>query len=213
MDDRNSDFETAAARRSNDGQTGTPTTYIPPEVRPDPQPSVPYSGAPTQPQPEAPAWTRPEQGGQAPGWTPPPAPQEQPIRTYGQPPVREQRRNGPPIVGPIILIGAGVLFLLNNLGIVDWGIWESLWRLWPIVLIAIGLDLLIGRRNPIISLAIVVLVIGAGAAVLVTTGGIRGAGNVESTGLAVPLAGAKSAEVDIDYGMGNLTVDGNGESG
>jgi hypothetical protein len=127
--------------------------------------------------------------------------------------VREQRRNGPPIVGPVILIGAGVLFLLNNLGIVDWGIWQSLWRLWPIVLIAIGLDLLIGRRNPLVSLAIVVLVIGAGAAVLVTTGGIRGAGNIESSGLSVPLASAKAADVDIDFGMGNLTVDGNGESG
>jgi hypothetical protein len=213
MNEKNSDFETEAARRSSDGQAGTPTTYIPPEVRPDPQPSVPYAGAPTQPQPEAPAWSQPGNNGSAQSWTPPAPAQEQPVRTYGPTVVREQRRNGPPIVGPILLIGAGALFLLNNLGIVDWGIWNDLWRLWPLILIAIGLDLLIGRRNPLISLVIILVVLGAGAAVLATTGGFRGAGPVESAGLSVPLNGAQSAEIDIDFGFGTLNVDGSGEAG
>jgi hypothetical protein len=213
VDERNSDFETAAARRSSDGQTGTPTTYIPPEVRPDPQPSAPHSGAPTQPQPEAPQWTQPGNNGSAQTWAPPPPAQEQPVRTYGPTVVREQRRNGPPIVGPILLIGAGVLFLLNNLGIVDWGVWNDLWRLWPLILIAIGLDLLIGRRNPLISLVIILVVIGAGAAFLASTGGLRGAGNVATSEVSVPLSGATRAEVDLNFGFGTLRVDGNGQTG
>jgi hypothetical protein len=216
MNERNSDFEVEAARRSGDAQTGTPTTYIPPEVRPDPPAQTPYNGtgysgtgAPTQPQPEPARWDQPAQSGAAPQWAPPPPPQEQPSRAYAPvAPVREHRRSGPPIVGPILLIGAGVLFLLNNLGIVDWAIWNDLWRLWPIVLIAIGLDLLVGRRNPLVSLIIVVLVLLAGGAVLFATGGFRGVGNPAQANLNVPLAGAQSARVDIDYGMGNLSLDG-----
>jgi hypothetical protein len=211
MDEKNSDFETESARRASTAATGTPTTYIPPEVRPDPQPQVPYSGAPTQPQPEAPRWTQPQSSGYS--QASPPAAAEQPVRTYGGAWAQGQRRHGPPIVGPILLIGAGVLFLLNNLGIVDWGIWNDLWRLWPLILIAIGLDLLVGRRNPLLSLVIVLLVLGAGAAVVASTGGFRGAGTIASTGLSVPLGSAKSAVVEIDHGAGNLNVDGNGENG
>lgn len=53
------------------------------------------------------------------------------------------RRNG--FIGPLLLIGLGVVFLLNNLGFLDWEIWSSLARLWPIILIALGLEILIGR--------------------------------------------------------------------
>ena len=51
------------------------------------------------------------------------------------------------IVGPTILIGAGAVLLLNTTGLVDWDIWAIMWRLWPVILIAIGLDILIGRRS------------------------------------------------------------------
>ena len=52
-------------------------------------------------------------------------------------PERPVRHGG--LVGPAILIGLGVVFLLNNLGMLDWGIWNILLRLWPLLLIAIGL--------------------------------------------------------------------------
>ncbi len=46
--------------------------------------------------------------------------------------------------GAIILIGLGVAFLLQNLGIITFD-WWSLLRFWPIFLILIGLDLLLAR--------------------------------------------------------------------
>jgi len=58
----------------------------------------------------------------------------------------EQRRWRGSLVGPIILIGLGIVFLLNNLGLLSWSVWEVILRLWPILLIAIGLDILLGRR-------------------------------------------------------------------
>lgn len=40
----------------------------------------------------------------------------------------------------VILIAIGVLLLLNTTGIVDFGFWHWIGRLWPVILIAIGLE-------------------------------------------------------------------------
>jgi hypothetical protein len=41
------------------------------------------------------------------------------------------------ISGPIVLIGLGFLFLVNNIR-PDFSIWRNLWRFWPFLLIALG---------------------------------------------------------------------------
>lgn len=48
------------------------------------------------------------------------------------------------LTGAIILIGFGVALLLQNLGVISID-WLSLLRYWPVFLILIGLDLLLGR--------------------------------------------------------------------
>lgn len=64
---------------------------------------------------------------------------------------------------PIVLIGVGVIWLLSNLHIIEAVTIESLLRLWPILLIVIGLDMLIGRRSSwlggLIGLGAVALVV------------------------------------------------------
>lgn len=47
-------------------------------------------------------------------------------------------------VGAFVLIGLGVLFLLDEIGVLHF---HSLWRFWPLVLIAIGIRVLIRRRG------------------------------------------------------------------
>ena len=56
-------------------------------------------------------------------------------------------RRGPDLFWPIILIGAGIIFLLSNLGVITGNPWPILWNLWPVLLIVIGLDILFGRRS------------------------------------------------------------------
>jgi multiple antibiotic resistance protein len=51
-----------------------------------------------------------------------------------------------PLVAPFLLIVFGTLFLLNNFGILDWSIWGELWRLWPLIPIAIGLEMVLGAE-------------------------------------------------------------------
>jgi len=53
---------------------------------------------------------------------------------------RNYRRHRPGLFGPLVLIAIGVIFLLNNLGIISGDFWENLLRFWPVILIAIGMD-------------------------------------------------------------------------
>jgi hypothetical protein len=65
------------------------------------------------------------------------------------------RRNE--IAGPVFMIGLGAVFLLSSLGFIGWGMWDILWRLWPVLLVAVGLEIIIGRRNLWVSSASVIL--------------------------------------------------------
>ena len=61
--------------------------------------------------------------------------------------VRAERRRAPSFFWPLVLIGAGALLLLSNLGYLSWSSWTVLLRLWPVLLIALGIDVLFGRRS------------------------------------------------------------------
>ena len=58
-------------------------------------------------------------------------------------------RRGGSVLFPILLIALGILFLTQTMGLVPWEIWGQLWRFWPVVLILIGIDIIVGRRSAI----------------------------------------------------------------
>src|SRR4030066_97949 len=60
------------------------------------------------------------------------------------PPARRRRYSGAFFFGSI-LITLGLVFLLDNLGVISWDVWDTVLRLWPVLLIAGGLDNLINR--------------------------------------------------------------------
>ena len=39
---------------------------------------------------------------------------------------------------PLLLVIAGILLLLNNLGVLEWSVWEEIAKLWPVLLILGG---------------------------------------------------------------------------
>jgi len=53
------------------------------------------------------------------------------------------RTDGPP-VGPAVMIGLGVIFLLNNLGLLRF---SQIFKFWPVALIGLGVYLLIERTR------------------------------------------------------------------
>lgn len=164
-------------------------------VKPYQSPHQQFQAPPvqTQPGPQHSAYTHPPQG---PAYVPPAEP--------------EPRRRG--FVGPLILIFIGLIFLLNNLGIVDVSIWELLWRLWPVWLIAIGVDLLFGRRGGWVgwlALAIAVTMLGGafyyGSVWPPFSPGYR-AEVGQPQAIDQPLDGAQEARVEIKSGVSRLTL-------
>lgn len=48
---------------------------------------------------------------------------------------------------PYLLILIGIIFLLNNLGLVSFSIWSILWKFWPVIIIFIGLNIIFGKSR------------------------------------------------------------------
>jgi hypothetical protein len=119
---------------------------------------------------------------------------------------RGSRRGG--LIGPAILIGLGIVFLLNNLGILSWSIWETLLRLWPVLLVAAGLDLILGRLSiwgSLLALALTLAVLGA--ALWLSGTGAGSAQAARSEEISQPLGEVEKAELTIDPGIGRLHIE------
>ncbi|MCC5911707.1 MAG: hypothetical protein JJT76_14880 [Clostridiaceae bacterium] len=46
----------------------------------------------------------------------------------------------------IFLIGIGLLFLLSNVGIINWSIWSAFFRLWPLLLVVAGVNIVLKNK-------------------------------------------------------------------
>ncbi len=118
------------------------------------------------------------------------------------------------LVGPTLLVGLGIILLLNNVGYLDWGFWDVV-RLWPVLLIAAGLELLLGRRSvwgSIVAAVLVLALLVGGVWLVTTTGGLAPTGG-EQTEIAYPLESAESALITLDPAIGELTVSALDDSG
>jgi len=61
----------------------------------------------------------------------------------------------------IFLLFLGIIFLLQTLDILPWGLWETLWRFWPALVIITGLDILLRRCNAWLVSLLVSVILGA----------------------------------------------------
>ncbi len=123
--------------------------------------------------------------------------------------MKDQQHHGG-LVWPIMLIAAGIILLLNNLGMLSWDIWATLWRLWPVLLIAIGLDIIIGRRSFWGSLLVGILllaVLGAAIRFGLPQGSLGAVSAIDHTEtVSEALKGAERAEVEVSFGAGTLNL-------
>jgi len=123
-----------------------------------------------------------------------------------------ERRSRPGLLGPLLLITAGALLLLNQMGYLSWGVWETLLSFWPVILILIGIETLISlSRSPVLyllGLLLLVAVVGGAVAYAVYTGGgpvaSRPAPQMET--LRETLQDAGEGRVDLRMAAGSLRV-------
>jgi hypothetical protein len=109
---------------------------------------------------------------------------------------------------PLLLIGIGVIALLGTMGVLDRDNFSVLLRLWPVLLILIGLDIAFGRRSPaigaLIGIGTVALIIG-----LMLIGPSQGWGEdweVKSGRYSEPIGAASSARVSLDLSAGPTDI-------
>lgn len=114
---------------------------------------------------------------------------------------------------PLILIFLGVVILLQNTGYLPSNFWVNLWRLWPLVLVLVGIELLFAHRIPWPALAAVAALVLVGGAVATNMGTGVGVSGPPGPTLApaadsvqTDLQGASQAAVTVRFGAGQLVV-------
>jgi len=124
------------------------------------------------------------------------------------------------LVVPLLLIIAGSLFLLNNLGVLPWSIWLTLAQLWPIILIMLGIEIVLGRRGGMLSAAVTLIVLVVVVAVVIvvtlrhpvtsTTASpfqvAASAGPPQTQTATATIGAASSGDVTLRFPAGKLSV-------
>ncbi len=115
------------------------------------------------------------------------------------------RREG--FVGAVLVIGLGVIFLLANFNYLNVSPWDVVLRLWPIILVAIGLDLIIGHRSPwtpFVGIILGLLLTGGILWLALSTPGVGQ--NLTPASIHIPNDGAEMIEGNIDLAAGHVEV-------
>jgi predicted membrane protein len=73
----------------------------------------------------------------------------------------------------LLLVVSGVVLLLQTMDVLTWRLWAELLRYWPVLLIVAGVSILLGRRAPFLSAAIVTIVLAATVTLAAFTVGPR----------------------------------------
>jgi hypothetical protein len=110
------------------------------------------------------------------------------------------------IVGPVFWITLGGVLLLANFDVLEVNVFQVIISLWPLLLIAIGLDLVIGRRSWILSVLSVVILIGVMVGALWFVSPTLGAQPAQGEVISRPLDGAERGLVNLNPSVGALQV-------
>lgn len=120
---------------------------------------------------------------------------------------------GQPIFGPRILIGIGFIWLLATLDILHPPILQVLFRLWPLLLLIIGHDLLFWRKYPDLGFLTGIVLISLGSmalllalALFVTALGSVHPGDVKEQTYGLSTQGVTSANVNIYPSAAGTTI-------
>jgi hypothetical protein len=115
-------------------------------------------------------------------------------------PEREKRH----LLGPLLLIFAGIVLLLHQTGTWTFS-WSHIARLWPLIFVLLGLDLVLSRTR-LGSAIFIIVATGILLAVLVYSPSTPVARPTQSESLTYPAAGLESAEIHLDLGVGRVDV-------
>ena len=117
----------------------------------------------------------------------------------------EIRKRGFPLFATL-LIALGVLLLLQTTGVVRWDAWWTIWRLWPVLIILLGINIAFGSRMPWLAGTLMALVLAAAIVIGIVISSSYATGAESITSLEEPLGDAETLDLVIDLGSGTLSV-------
>jgi hypothetical protein len=118
-----------------------------------------------------------------------------------RPPEPRPQRPYRSLFWPVVLIALGLLWLLSDLGVITQANLGLLLRLWPLILIVIGLDILFGRSHPAVGglIALVTVVVIVGVVIFGPALGIVGPAQPTLFGLPVIFGSGTNQAVRTDH--------------
>lgn len=112
-------------------------------------------------------------------------------------------------VGAMVLLALGGVLLAGNLNALPWSGLDLLLRLWPVLIVAAGLDLMMRGRTSMLGGILVVLLAVALMAGMIWVGfAAPGSMNMNTVTIDQPLEGAQSASVNMTVIAGELNIAG-----
>ena len=115
-----------------------------------------------------------------------------------------------------VLVLLGVFGFLWNLQVLPYGFWGEFWRLWPLLLVAVGLNLILSRRRAwigsVAALAVVASALGAAWALAAASTPTLDA-SVSRESILVQHDGAQSARLNLNVEGGDLLLTGGAPPG
>ncbi|MEX0621625.1 MAG: DUF5668 domain-containing protein [Candidatus Woykebacteria bacterium] len=109
-------------------------------------------------------------------------------------------------VAPIVLILLGAIFLLNNFGLLPWSIWTNLWKFWPVLLILIGVEYLIGQSISLKTTVILLLLIFLIPIIFAVNPVTKNPLATEKLSIAEDLGSLTKAKIIVDMPATNLDI-------
>jgi hypothetical protein len=123
----------------------------------------------------------------------------------------EQRPEGPrrapyvPVFG-LLLLFLGIVFLLQSLGVIPWGLWHILWRLWPVLIITAGLSILLRRLNPWFASLLILIILFACLGIAIGQYNPSAPKEAAPTIYTEALGNMERAQIKLNFNAGSLVV-------
>ncbi len=108
----------------------------------------------------------------------------------------------------VVLVFLGLAFLIYNFKLTPTGFWGVLWRFWPVLLILIGLKTLIGSGHSLLVGSIAALAMFAVLGLSLYISWSKAAEKPIITSISERLGNFSRAKVEIEFGAGDLKLDG-----
>jgi hypothetical protein len=120
----------------------------------------------------------------------------------------EQRGSNAALVWGIFILFFGIVLLLQATGVVEWRLWGTLWKFWPVIIILLGLAIIIPRRLMWLVALVEVAVLGISfwiSAAQYTPSLAHDVTIIEQR-FTYPSVGVERVSADVEFAAGSIVI-------